>query len=335
MQSGEAILENVRLAPNSRRYQMLHGTGKMCQRCPFANYGEWRALSISASGHWNGHSAISRTMIRIDRVLDHNDDIVVSSRTIGTKTMQIINNTTSEHSGCKLNGFCTQTFNTIPDYWDVKEQSTWVEKNAHKFGDVICQHGLHDVFGIALLHSHFKLNPGERLVRNYTNCRFSVAIGRGDFNETCVPYMWYIPPFDKGAIEIFPLEFCSVDGDTRRKVMAHEVHAQKMPEFFRDFSELIKREHAHNKVALMAMFQREMFQISENESLFEETHERNRLITLHVGESYKEDDYPTDAIRTSWSFSPSASLIDSVNCMSHCYAHCRSHETSRQKGSGI
>lgn len=214
-------------------------------------------------------------------------------------------------------------FNAIPDYWDVKHQSKWVEENAKEFGDLICNHGLHDVFGIALLHRHFPLKPHEKLIRHYTNSRFSLSCGRINHTDHVLPYMWRIISSENGSTNFYPLEFCDVGPEYESIANAQWEHAKRRSAFFQEFADLATALEATDKVALVSLYQKDIFDISPGESLFEETYERSRYITLHVGDNIPDDQYPDDSVKTSWWFSPSQAHIDSSVCLSHCYAHCR------------
>lgn len=221
-----------------------------------------------------------------------------------------------------LKHFDTNDFNQIPDYWDIKYKSEWLEEQAPKFGEIICKHGLHSVFGVALLHRHFNLNENERLIRNYTSSEFSVSCGRRDYAENTIPYIWRSRRNGSGT-DLFPLEYCDPNPKLRKIAEAHWQHSLRRPEFFEEFFELVYELDAENVVCLVALYQKDAFTIGAGQSLFEDTFDNSRYITLRVGDNYPDGQYPNDSIKTNWWFTPSRETLDSSICASHCYAHCK------------
>jgi hypothetical protein len=214
--------------------------------------------------------------------------------------------------------YSVSIFNNIPDYWDIKDQSDFVERLVPQLGAIIFKNGLHKVFRISLLHSHFKLNTNEKLVRTYTTQFYSIAVGG---SET-VPYMWHLA-VKNDQFEWWPLEYCDATPSVRQRFRSHKVHAQRRLPFFDQLSLGIVALGLANKVALTALFQRDEFDLANGQTLFKETHDRRRVITPRIANEQPSAD--DGSIRTLWSFTPRQSVMDAASCATHCYGHCYGH----------
>jgi hypothetical protein len=217
--------------------------------------------------------------------------------------------------------YSVSSFNQVPDYWDIKEQSSWLESNSSVFGELICRHGLQDVFGIGLLHRHFELHSNERLIRNYTSSTYSIAIGRTCQEAAVAPYLWKINVSDDSSVSYLPLEFCDLSNlpHIEKLAHAHWAHATRKASFFHEFAILLRDYEALDRVTLVALFQRDAFNLRPGQTLSEETHERNRIITLEVRDDVSQ--LMSDSVKTSWWFSPSSKTLNNATCASHCYSH--------------
>ena len=226
----------------------------------------------------------------------------------------------------RFKGYSVQNFNSIVHFDNVRERSDWLHENASIFGSVICKHGLHDVFGVGLVHKHFDLNPEEYLVRNYTTTRFSVSLGSISSSDKLIPYMWRFDDQEYPA-KLIPLEFVQMTPRALALNNAHRAHYERRGTFFDEFYDLVKQHNAFATVALVDLFQRDLFDMRKNESLYESTFERSRYITLEVGASngFHQESHQK-SVRTGWWFTPSQADLVNVLCMSHCYAHCQHKE---------
>ena len=98
-------------------------------------------------------------------------------------------------------------FNALPDFEMAKCRPRAVLEQAQRCGRILCRYGCHDLLAVGLLHKHFDLEPGERLVRTVLDPTHAYAVPRvvGRSDEV-LPWMWR---FGDGADGVgwYPLEY--------------------------------------------------------------------------------------------------------------------------------
>ncbi|MCC7540576.1 MAG: hypothetical protein IT379_30455 [Deltaproteobacteria bacterium] len=81
----------------------------------------------------------------------------------------------------QIGDFRTENFNVLPSLHEAGRNLERHRGALEKLGQVIARHGLKDAVGIALLHRHFELAPGEHLVERIdTAARESVIVPTRD-----------------------------------------------------------------------------------------------------------------------------------------------------------
>jgi hypothetical protein len=223
----------------------------------------------------------------------------------------------------QLLGYSADVFAHIPDFYVARDEFPR-EAIVGELGEIICDYGLHDVFGVALLHRHFELKPHERLVRHYSNRLTSFMRPEEVTERDLYPYLWCISRTSQ-AKGLYPLEFCRyLRSDDIRRYRAHMTHIDRRKEFLAQFSRKILHEGLEQVIALSGLHARSAFDIESHQTLLELTDEANRYITLDVT-SKEQVERTGNTTKTLWHFSPSKEQLDGASCASHCYGHCNSH----------
>src|SRR5215472_8486514 len=70
--------------------------------------------------------------------------------------------------------------NALPEFDEAKERIARRHDRLLELGDVICRHRLHEDVGLCLLHRHFGLAEGERLVGVYEEDDYVVGVASRD-----------------------------------------------------------------------------------------------------------------------------------------------------------
>jgi len=214
--------------------------------------------------------------------------------------------------------YSVSKFNDVPDYWDVKEQAQIVEELAPQLGNIICRHGLQDVFGVTILHNHFKMGDSEKLVRRFASETCCLAIAEKNSADSTIPYIWKFDSSNRGMI---PLEFCVLRYRDLDVYNAHASHMNRKQLFFNEFRERLQDLDAINLVGLFGLFANEPFSLNNNQTLMEDTFERDRYTKTTVREKFTRENYPSDVIKTLWTFHITEDEVMDAQCASHCYAH--------------
>lgn len=111
-------------------------------------------------------------------------------------------------------------FNGLPTFFDATEAAKEKTEHVKAIGEIINSHGLIGVFGCFLLHRHYDLEPGEKIVR-YINEFGCLSTPVKDAPPDAVPISWCVEAAE--SHEICALEFALVDDngyeDMARKVL--------------------------------------------------------------------------------------------------------------------
>lgn len=229
--------------------------------------------------------------------------------------------------------YSAEIFAGTPDFYVARDEFARLDAAVGELGRVICAHGLHDVFGVALLHRHFELRPDERLVRHYTSRTSSVMTPEkvDTSPETALyPYLWRRA--DHGGMRgFYPLEFCRyTDSRDIRRYRNHMRHVARRKAFLADFAGKIAESRLDDVIALSALHARGAFRIEPRETLLELTDEASRYITLDVA-STETVERKGNTTKTLWHFSPTQEQAAAAQCASHCYGHCYNHNHNRDQ----
>jgi len=194
------------------------------------------------------------------------------------------------------------------------------QENLAELGNIICSHHLHEIVGIGLLHKHFDLEPGERLVEEFVgNSSYIKPCSEEECSDS-IPYLWKAELAPGGDDwRYYPLEFanCSSAGVAQK---AEAVMSNR--DFLLEMTAKLDELELANTFGL-ALFHREAMKLDEGEILVEMTDEQNRILTcapVAVEQMAQET-----LTQTLWQFSPSQTAHVVSQCYRHCIQHCFRH----------
>ena len=102
-----------------------------------------------------------------------------------------------------VHSFTPQIFDSLPIWTTANQKIKTVQKHLPTLGKIICNYGLQDHFGLALLHKHFKLHDEERLVEWFDKNHSEIQPCKVKESTKTTPYLW-----KTDNISWYPLEFC-------------------------------------------------------------------------------------------------------------------------------
>ncbi|MER5731261.1 hypothetical protein ABT084_23530 [Streptomyces sp. NPDC002138] len=206
------------------------------------------------------------------------------------------------------------THAVVNTLWEFDEAKERIERHADRLmelGDVICRHRLHESVGLCLLHRHFRLADGERLVGTYDAGSYVVGATRREDWTGVVPSVWRAEalsdvdtswgdgPLDGGTAWGYrPLEF--VDGTGRGGRLAlRAARAMASTAFLTDLGRRLHELDLADTVGLAALDQLPG-DLRRTETVYETSSDRRRTsVRTPVGK----DSVPLDDITvTLWAF---------------------------------
>lgn len=115
---------------------------------------------------------------------------------------------------------CT-VFNKLPLLEAAPEDSVEVLLAIRDVGNFIKSHGYADVVALGLLHRHFALNHGERVVEVLEQRRSVISPAAEDPSELAVPYFYMFEQRGLDSYHLHPLEYVllpSASSDAKRDI---------------------------------------------------------------------------------------------------------------------
>jgi hypothetical protein len=187
-----------------------------------------------------------------------------------------------------------------------------------RLGGVICRHGLQTEIGLTMLHRHFPLDQGMRLVRRVGgNEAFSQPTALAE-TPGAVPYLWKMRMNDDtGGVEAYPLEFVEPTECPRAAAIVAELASR--PQFLHEIAETIAELELQNVIGVSTLHCR--FNLRPDEMVLETTDEIARVLRLSVQPRCAVDSEA--AFETNWQFLPSGledhpHSLPRMVCINHC-----------------
>jgi hypothetical protein len=219
--------------------------------------------------------------------------------------------------------YAPQIFEGLHEFRVARQLLDQHRKHLPTLGDVICQHELHQIVGISLLHKHFDLDADERLVEKFTGKSFCIKPEVIDEQEGLTPYLWkaeHDPEVE--SWQYHPLEFVESIQDTEA-VQKNQKTLLNHPEFLVDMSQKLSTLGLANVFGI-ALLHRDCLSLNLGEILVETTDEKNR--TLACSPVLANESLSEGLTQTLWSFSPQGDTEVLGQCIMHCNSHCYGHE---------
>ncbi|WP_330334687.1 hypothetical protein OHS33_36285 [Streptomyces sp. NBC_00536] len=200
------------------------------------------------------------------------------------------------------------THGVVNTLWEFDEAKERIERHMDRLmelGDVICRHRLHESVGLCLLHRHFQLTDGERLVGSYREGSYVVGAARREDWTGVVPSVWRAETLSGGDTSwgdaswgYRPLEFVDTAGEGDRLGRRAE-RAMANPAFLDDLARRLHELGLADTVGLAAL-ERLPGDLRETETVYETSSDRRRTsVRTPVGK----ESVPLDEITvTLWAF---------------------------------
>lgn len=170
-------------------------------------------------------------------------------------------------------------------------------------GDIICEYELHEHVAANLLHKHFSLLKGERVVRETNNGIAYMRPCSYDDNppENVLPYLWQFADGQQGR-HFYPLEFAiySVEDVEIAKTQIELISSNA--QFLKEFANRLWQLGLEDIFGIAARSSRLELVLPPGHELLETTDSINRVLTLEaVDEKTLRD---ADTTETLWIFTP-------------------------------
>lgn len=218
----------------------------------------------------------------------------------------------------------SDVFDSLSDFFVARDDLENMRTQIALLGQLICDHGLHDIVGVSLLHKHFEIHPTERIVRSFKDAKCAIMTPKIKDEAELFPYVWRFSAGNKGC-GFYPLEFCEYfDYRKRRIARAHLIHLQQSTAFLSKFAEVLVNNNLDQIFGLSGLHARVQFDLQRGYTLLELTNERDRILTLEK-KTQQDVQALEGTTQTLWCFTRSQEQVDTTSCASHCYGHCNGH----------
>jgi hypothetical protein len=125
--------------------------------------------------------------------------------------------------------------NSLPEFDEAKDRIARRHDQLLELGDVICRYRLHEDVGLCLLHRHFDLADGERLVGVYDEDDYVVGVASRDDWTGVVPSVWRVEHAGADGWGYRPLEFADTAAGGAR-LGRRAARAMATPAFLADMA---------------------------------------------------------------------------------------------------
>lgn len=215
----------------------------------------------------------------------------------------------------------TDDYNTLPslesaaDQWAANDAST---DDLLAAGTVLADFELLDDGAAALLHKHFGLQPGERLVRSRVSEGYLVC--PVDEPGVEIPYMFAIRKGSDGRYVAVPLEFVRITEDTK-PIAASVSRLISNDVFIQAFGAELSRRGMIDQIGL-TLNPRLFIGNSAHDQLIETGGEGRSLLLFSAAANAS---VPDGAVQVIWTFEKGSSGTVAGLCLGCCKAHCVKH----------
>ena len=220
-----------------------------------------------------------------------------------------------------IKDYMPQVFDNLNQFHVAKIYSEENKRLLPQLGKVICKYNLEQKVGVALLHKHFNLMPGERLVEQFTDDTVNIAPISNPDDNAIIPYMWKFDSDNPLKQSWFPLEFqyqskTTVDKFNIAKIIEAET------EFLQEMAVKLQELNLENVFAI-SVLHREAIALKEGQIRLETTNHTERLLTIAAVD--RDSIEAQNITETLWYFTADSDFEVSGMCESHCYSHCVGH----------
>lgn len=208
----------------------------------------------------------------------------------------------------------TPFYNSLPLLDESKRVAIENRSCLRKLGDVICAYGLHEQFGICLLHKHFEIEGGERVTHiNNPNQNQVHVVPTSDLSSALSGCIWGLSQQDDYE-HWTALEYLNTSGfhvkysESSEKLLTQE---RFLEQFHSSLHEMGLQQHFG-----LGVFHRDAVHLPDGQVLAEFSDEANRYLTVTNTTPNRID--PFHSTTTMWRFSPGADPMSASLC---CHQH--------------
>lgn len=217
-------------------------------------------------------------------------------------------------------------FAALNDFSIAKNRLGQTEHYIKDLGEIICKYEFNDVLGVALLHKHFPLKVGEKLVREVRDDSITIApvLVDGDNESKLEPYMWAFSFDMNDECQFLPVEFIKITP----AVPGLSERLKSSDTFLKEFGNFVK-EHAVFDVFGLSRIPDQFLNKSSTLVLLEEDHPTERLLEIKQVDPLEIKEGETT--QTFWSFDRDETgnpiFMKPMACRHcrHCGLHCVIH----------
>lgn len=198
-----------------------------------------------------------------------------------------------------------------------------------KFGDLFRKHGKYEHLALSLVHRHFKLNDGERIVAKQNSINSTIEMGPISEEEAsnAIPYLLLPMKNEESKAGLAPLEYFSPIDDKHRACMEKELEAACDEEFLKEFLALAKTHQVDGVYGLM-LRSRDTLPIQRHvEAYLEGPGKQDRSLVVEIVSKEKYESL-SDIARVAWVFEKEvgSKAKEASGCYGYwCCRVCSSH----------
>lgn len=205
-------------------------------------------------------------------------------------------------------------YRALPSLEEAKQVARVSRAQIREFGNIICKHGLHETFGICLLHRHFDVDDSERLVhrhdRHLKQVLATPSTAESSSTSACI---WGVAPeaTDQPWVE---LEYL----DTSQFPSVFAEASQSLREQDRFLNDIGSALCGSGKARFfgLGVFHRDVVPIPPDCILAEFSNDEARTLTVRAASRAEID--PLQNTTTMWRFQPGADPLAASLC---CHQH--------------
>jgi hypothetical protein len=103
--------------------------------------------------------------------------------------------------------YSTSAFNALPEFDDSKARFDDKRHVLDALGEIIRAHGVEKYLGAALIHKHFHLLEGERIVERVEEKGSLLSPQFGIAEDSLTPYLWHLSSTGPADFQWTPVEY--------------------------------------------------------------------------------------------------------------------------------
>ncbi len=220
-----------------------------------------------------------------------------------------------------ISSYNSSIFSLLPDFRTASHSLDRMRGDLQVLGEIICRYNFEEHFGVTLLHKHFSILPGERLIKHFVGNRAYIRPYSQPISDNAVPCVWKFERNQTTGVQSFcPLEFV----DTTHRAFRGRADAQifvSSEAFLAEISAALCALNSENVFGLCTHHGDGEIVLGDGEILLETTDYMNRVLTLAPAAKTS-----TETTETTWQFMFDEDGDDTTKCKGHCKSHCEKHE---------